>query len=504
MRAAIEAGRTHPGDLILDTDVVVIGSGSGGAVAACVLAEAGHEVVVLEEGPHVPEAVYAGMRPSETMRRMWRENGLTFALGLGNTPSINVAMGRCIGGSSPATGGVAFRIPDAVLEGWVREHGLDGLAPERMAPFFDEVEAVGHVEEVPAAMRSRSTALFALGAERTGLPVHPLRRNTKGCRGCGRCNFGCPEHAKQSVDLTWLPRALRAGARIWSDCRVDRVVVSRGRAVGVEGRVLNDLRGGPRGRLKVRAKRVVVAAGAVHSPSLLRRSGVGRRSGQVGRNLSLHPGFRVVARFDEDVDGWRGAMQSAWSDGLSEKGVTLVSIFMPPGPMTGPLPGLGPAQHRLARDYRRLAIFGGIVHDAGGGTVGRVVGREPVIRYRMASQDRAAVPVLLRAMAEAFFAAGAREVYLPILGLGVVDRDRLRGLDLEQVSLRRMECGSQHPLGTCRMGTSPERSVVDPAGRAWDLPNLWVADGSVMPSSLGVNPQIAVMAMALRIAKVIA
>ena len=492
-------GRAQEGDLSLDADVVVIGSGAGGAVVAAELAEAGQSVLILEEGPFVPPERYGRMRPSENLRHMWRDAGLTFAVGLGDTPVINVMMGQCVGGSSVLTGGVCFRIPDRVMHEWAAHHGLDDINPKRMEAVFEEVERRIHVEEVPAAMRSRSTQHFLKGLDAIGLGWEPMRRNTKGCNGCGRCNFGCPHGAKLSVDLTYLPRALAAGARLYSDCRVDRVLATRGRASGVVGRLLSGPHKKARGHLRVRARRVVVAAGAYASPLLLERSGIGRRSGQVGRNMTLHPGFRVMARFKDPVEGWKGALQSAYSDALERDRITMTSLFIPPGALAGTLPGIGLAHQRVAASIPNMAIFGGMIHDEGGGRVQTLFDRS-FMTYRMAPKDRAAIPVLMRRMAEAFFAGGAEEVYLPILGLGGIDRDGLASVDLDHVPATALESSSQHPLGTCRMGVSAQASVVDPFGQAWDLPELFVADGSILPSSLGVNPQLSIMSMALRIA----
>jgi choline dehydrogenase-like flavoprotein len=485
--------------LELTADVVVVGSGAGGAIVAAELAEAGQRVVVLEEGPHVPPDRYRQMRPSQSMRELWRDGGLTFAVGLGDTPMINVMMGSCVGGSSILTGGVCFRIPGSVMREWSEQMGLTGLTERALEPCFDAVEREIHVEEVPVALRSRSTAVFAEGAERLGLAIKPVRRNTLGCNGCGRCNFGCPHGAKLSVDVTYLPRALEAGATLCSDCQVERVLVKGDRARGVSGFV----RGGPlrkrSARFTVRARRVVLAAGAYGSPLVLERSGIGRASGQVGRNMTVHPAFRVMARFDEPLRGWRGALQSAYSDSLEHERITMVGLFVPPGVLAATMPGIGAEHAARAAAIPHLSIFGGMIHDDGGGRIQQLLGK-PILSYRMSARDRAAVPVLMRKMAEIYFAAGAREVFLPVLGLGGVDADRLRRLDLESVRGRDLECGSQHPLGTCRMGISSGSSVVDGWGQTWDVRDLFIADGSILPTSLGVNPQLSIMGMATRIA----
>ncbi len=499
--SAVSSGRAHGADLSLDCDDVVIGSGAGGAVVATHLAEAGRDVIVLEEGPFVPALQHGAMRQSESVRHLWRDAAMTHAVGLGNSPSINVTSGRAIGGSSILTGGVCFRVPEHVMAEWSRKQGLAELSPAAMDRWFSMVEKDVHVEEVPREMRSRSTDLFVAGGEKLGIPFHSMHRNTRGCDGCGRCNFGCPHGAKMSVDVSYLPRAVAAGARIWSDALVHRITIEGDRATGVEGRLLDGPRGKPRSRLRVRAKRVVVAANGIYSPLILRRSGIGRPSGQVGRNLTLHPSFRVMARFDEPVRGWEGALQSAYSNHYEEEhGILFNSVFIPNGVLAGTMPGFGPAHARRLREVAHLAIFGGMIHDDGGGRVWPGLGREPFLTYRMSERDRARIPFLLRKMAEIFFAAGAREVFLPVFGSEPLKPDDLDRFPYEKVKGSQLESSSQHPLGTCHMGTEPGNSVVDPQGRAWDVRGVYVADGSILPTSLGVNPQLTIMAMATRVA----
>ena len=524
---AVDAGLApRAGDkkaLELDTDVVIVGSGASGAVVAAELAESGLRVLVLEEGPYLPPAELGRMRPSETMRRSWRESGMTFALGVGDSPLINVHMGRCVGGSSVMTGGVCFRTPDSVLNEWATEHRLPDLAPERMRPYFESVERRIHVETVPEHMRSRSTVLYGEGAQRLGYKLAPNQRNTDGCCGCSRCNFGCPHGAKLSVDLTYLPRAVAAGAHVVSGCRVEQVLFRGEQAIGVSGHVLDESDGRSRRmqRFTIRARRVVIAAGGWHTPRLLMDCGLGEGLPALGRNLTLHPSFRVMARFDEPVEGWRGALQSAHSTAFEHERITLMSVFVPLGVLVATLPGIGPEHARRADLAPYLAMFGGMVHDDPGGQVhsrssllgllGQLGGREPLVTYKMSRRDRRSVSSLLRVLGETYLAAGAREVFLPILGgagrLGVrtgefggFDADALRKLDLDSIPAKQLECASQHPLGTCRMGVSKENAVVDQNGQVFGLRELFVVDSSVLPTSLGVNPQVSVMAMATRLA----
>jgi len=497
---AVLRGSAHEGDLELHADVVVVGSGSGGAVVAAELAEAGQQVIVLEEGPFIASDDYAAMRPSQSIRHAWREGAMSAALGVGDSPIVNVTMGRLVGGSSALTGGVCFRIPDRVLHSWVHEHGLDELSSQALEPFHRIVEERLGVTEVPPSLHSRSLQLFAEGARRQGFQLKPTRRNIQDCAGIAQCNFGCPKGAKRSVDRSYLPRAAAHGARVISDCLAERILVRDGRAVGIRGRLLRGPKARRHGKVTIHARRVVISAGAWHSPLLLSASGIGRRSRQLGRNLTLHPACRMMARFKEPVLGWKGALQAAFTDAFEAEQLTMVSLFVPPGVLAATLPGFGPEHSRRAEQSAHIAMMGGLIHDEGGGVIRRGLGREPLVTYRMTPRDRAALPRLIEVMAETFAAAGAEEIFLPVLGHAPVKPDQLRHLDLAAIPAKRYECASQHPLGSCRMGTSPERSVVDPSGRCWEVEDLYIADGSILPTSLGVNPQVGVMTMATRIA----
>lgn len=499
-KGTVLRGRELKGAQRLSADVVIVGSGASGAVVAATLSAAGQRVIVLEEGPYIRAIDHAAMRPSQSMRNAWREGGMSAALGLGQTPVINVTMGRAVGGSSMLTGGVCFRVPGSVTHTWVEERGLKNLSEEGLAPWFEQIEERVHVTTVPEDMRSKSTTLWGEGAEKMGGSLKPNRRNMKGCTGCSQCNFGCPEGAKLSVDMTFLPDALNDGATVISDCLVEGLIIQGGRAAGVRGRLLNgpDQKSGD--RIEISAKRVVLAAGAAHTPMLMQKSGLGKRSKHLGRNMTLHPSFRMIARFDEPVDGWKGAMQSAHSDSWEKEGLTLMSVYVPPSVVMSGLPGFGRGFAERAQGLRNLAMFGGMIHDDGGGRVLRIPGREPLMLYRMSRQDRARLPNLIRVLGEAYLEAGARELFLPILGHDSVTPDEFRKLDLESISPKRFECSSQHPLGTTRMGSEARNSVVNEDGQVWELDELYVVDGGVLPTSLGVNPQLSIMTMALRLA----
>jgi len=496
-------GRRQRARFAASTDVVVVGSGAGGAVVARELARAGLRVVVLEEGGHYPAAVYSKFSPTEGLKMLAREAGLGVALGLGDTPVMSVLAGKCVGGSSVLTGGVCFRIPDDVLHDWSTRLGLEGLTPDALAPYFEELERDLSVTTVPDSMRSRSTELFVEGADKLGIPMKPLRRNAPRCKGAARCNFGCPNGAKMSVDVVMLPEACARGATIVSDALVEKILVEGGAARGVRGRFVDEETGEARVPFEVRARAVVVACGSIHTPVLLQKSGISTK--HVGRNLTLHPAFRVGALFDERVDGWDGAMQSVYSDHFADEGITLLGVYTAPNILAAAFPGVGREHRRLVRSLPHLAFFGAMVHDEAGGRVRRWLAREPLVTYRMSARDRARMWRGIGILGEMAFAAGAREVLLPIFGAAPLKSPaELRALLASPPPARRVECMSFHPLGSARMSATPGHGVVNPNGESWLVKDLWVTDGSVLPTSIGVNSQLPVMAMALRLARGIA
>jgi len=496
----IVAGRTLPRGFEESCDVVVVGSGAGGSVIATLLAEAGRSVIVLEEGPYYQAADYQRFAPSEAVRRLFRDAGMVTAFGVGQTPIISITMGRAVGGSSVVTGGVCFRIPSEVHHRWVHDLGLDEVGEPQLEAAYEAVEERLHVREVPAHMRSESTNRFVEGARRLGIPMHPIRRNTgDDCEGNARCNFTCPAGAKRSVDVSYLPSALERGARVVSDALVEGVLLERGRAAGVEGRLLGE-DGKPGHRFRVRAKVVVSACGTLHTPLLLHRAGAGRESGALGKNVTLHPAARIVARFDDTLNGWDGALQSVYSDHFASEGIKLVGVYTAVNVLAAAMPGVGPALRRRARALPQCAVFGAMIHDEGGGRVRPGPGREPILSYEMAPRDLARLRRSMTLLCEMALSAGAREVYTPVFGFPPVKTmDEAIAMERASFDARRIECMAFHPLGSAPMSNDRRRGVVDQSGECFDVPGLFVADGSILPTSIGVNSQVPIMAMATRI-----
>jgi choline dehydrogenase-like flavoprotein len=482
-------------------DAVVVGSGAGGSVVAALLAERGLRVIVLEEGPHYRPADYQRFTPYQSVRRLFREAGMLTAFGIGQTPIIAITLGRAVGGSSLLTGGVCFRIPSEVHHRWVHDLGLDDLSERALEEAYEDVERRLAVREVPEDMRSLATKKFVTGAERLGIEMHPLRRNTgEDCEGNGRCNFTCPAGAKRSVDVAYLPDAVRGGARVVSDALVEKVLVENGRAAGVSGRLLGGPLGRPSERFTVRAPIVVAACGTLHTPLLLFAAGLGQRNHVLGRNVTLHPAVRIVARFDDRVNGWDGSLQSVYSDHYATEGIKLVGVYSAPNVLAAGFPGVGPAFRKRVRELPYCGVFGGMIHDEGGGTVRPGPSREPLLTYEMAPLDLARLRRSITILCELAMASGAREVHTSVFGFPpITSMDQAIAMERASYDARRIECMAFHPLGSARASNDRRRGIVDASGECFDLPGLFVADGSILPTSIGVNSQVPIMSIATRI-----
>lgn len=465
-------------------DAIVVGSGAGGAFAARALARAGLDTVVVEEGEHWTVERIRASHPLDRFASLYRDAGTTVTLG---NPPIALPLGRAVGGTTVVNSGTCYRPPGPVAAAWHDRHGLALAEPEALDARLADVEETIGVAPVPLEVMGRNGKLALAGAEALGWEGAPLRRNAPGCRGACQCAIGCPNNAKAGVHLNALPEACEAGARIVSGLSVERVLSEGGRARGVEARRAD----GSVARL--RAPLVVVATGAVGTPALLRRSGLGGHP-RLGRGLSIHPAIGVTGSFEEEVTPWRGVLQSAGIEELHEReGILLEATSTPPGMGAMSISGYGARLvERLERASHRAAL-GAMVADA---PSGRVLGaRRPFVAYRLHGDDRRRLLAALGAIARVLLAAGASEVELGAGG-GSVHREGEIEAALAGVDVRRLRIAAFHPTGSVAAGADPSRHPADPHGRLRGVDGLWVADGSILPSCPSVNPQVSIMALA--------
>jgi choline dehydrogenase-like flavoprotein len=491
------------GDLVEQADVCVVGTGAGGAVAAAELAAGGRSVVVLEQGHHWTAKDFT-QREDDMLPRLFEEAGMRQTA----DGAVVVLQGRNVGGSTVHNLCYAFRTPEPILRLWRDEHGLSELTSAALAPSFARVEQTLKVKQIEESQLNALNRIVRAGAEKLGYRGFVAKHNREGCIGAGYCILGCSYDAKQSMLVTYVPRASAAGARIYANARAERIEAVGGRARRVLGSVVGH-DGTVLGSVEVTAKVVVLSAGAVASPDLLLRSGLANGGGQVGRNLHLHPSVLVAGFFDEPVHAYRGIPQSYYVDQFIdlEKDPHTGFILMPiagfPVLTAANMPGFGRAHFRGLRDYSKMVGLLALLHDR---SAGRVTSgsspAKPRIDYALTPADRALLGEGLVRCAEVLLAGGARRVVAPYW----IDPVELRpGDDLSVLARRGVREGeiglaSTHPQSTCRMGADPRASVVNAFGECHEVPGLFVADMSVFPTSLGAPPQITTAALADRTA----
>ncbi len=340
--------------------------------------------------------------------------------------------------------------------------------------------------------------LLKAGATAKNWKIIPNLRNQLHCAGTNNCTNGCPTGAKRSMLVTNVPRALSRGARVFADCRVERITRSKGTITGIEGRFVRP--GGRRGpRLTVRARVVVAAGGAVQTPALLARSGLRSGSGLLGRNLTLHPNAKVIAFFDEEVTGWHGVHQAYQVREFIDDGILLTAVNLSPSLVALGLPSHGRELGQVMGEYNHMVTAGCLVEDRGSGRVRNIPGLGPQVFYQLTDQDAERVVRGIALTAELMFAAGARRILLPFDGAPEVrDPARLADLLARPVPKKSIELFTVHLMGTARMSEDPRRGVVDSFGAFHGAPGLFVADASLFPTPIGINPMETIMALVVR------
>jgi choline dehydrogenase-like flavoprotein len=476
-----------------ECDVAIVGSGAGGAVTASILAEAGLDVVVLESGPYLDATSYPD-EPLAALRALYRDGGLTVAEG---RPAIPTPVGRAVGGTTVINSGTCFRAPDHVLAGWRDEHGIDWAT--ELGGDYAEAEETMWVRPVDPERMGRNGQLLREGAEALGVRHEPLRRNAGTCYQCSSCPSGCRLDAKRAMHVSYLPRAVAAGARVRAGVEAQRVSFEGGRATGVDCTVQHN--GRPRAFTVRARKAVVVAGGAFGTPELLLRSRFRSPSGQLGHHLRIHPACWVGASFTEEVRGWEGVMQSYAVTEWEPQGILMEATFTPLAFGAQWLPGTGEGHQRRVRAYDHIASTGVHLSDRSAGRVGLAGDGSLRVTYRLTDDDARRLVFGIARAADLLYAAGATEVYPQIGGIPIIAKNRIADLEASPPPPSRLRLEAFHPMGTARMDVDPARGVVGTDGAVHGAEGLYIADGSLLPSSIGVNPMMTIIAMASRVGR---
>ncbi len=505
--AGVITADTFGADLHRRADAVVIGTGAGGAVTAARLAAEGYEVVMLEEGGYFAPSDFTEQE-AELTERLYADGAMR------TTDDLSVALvqGSSVGGSTTVNWMIMLRTPPYVLEQWAREAGAYGMSPTEMGPVFDRIEEAVHARPVPDDSHSANNRLLLDGARALGWRASTAAINADGCVRCGFCGVGCRHEAKRSTLVTYVPSALRSGATLFANAHVSRIEVRErdgGSSTPPLKRVHASVRGtradAPARTLTIDAPLVVVAGGGVGTPALLQRSGLG--GGGVGSWLRLHPTTAIFGRYDREIVPSSGIPLSTMSDEFirwngTDYGFWIECPPMHPSFTAAALPGIGPAHAERMRELNRLGVLIALTRDGAdrftsSGSV-RVDRRGRTrIDYRLTGADQLRVRASLAASARIHLAMGASEVGT-LHSVPVRIRTKADLAQLAHVSLAPNAIGlfSAHVNGTCRMGTDPRTSGSSPDGERHGVRGLYISDGSLLPTALGVNPQETIMAVA--------
>lgn len=473
------------GALPARTEILVIGSGAGGAATAATLASRGYEVVVLEEGPDLDTSTIATNSP-EAIARVYRNGGMTPILG---APSIAYVEGRCVGGSTEVNSAFWHRLPADCYPRWRADALLADFSPETMEPYYEQLERELSVSYLDAAQLPRSSALFRAGIERMGWKYAEVPR-------CQKHNDGTSPFAagnKQSMQRTLIPRAVAAGARVVPNCEVRTLVHDRGRVTGVEVE-----RPGAAGaaRVRIAADVVFVCCGAIQSAALLRRSGV---TTNVGDNLCIHPMIKAAALFAEEIGAQRDVLpiyqvKEFWPN------IAIGGSVFTPGFLAMLLADNWQSHGPIMHEWNRMALYYAATRGMNRGTIRVLPGAGGVaVRYRLTEADRKNLSEGLAHLGEILFAAGATAVFPSLRAQpALTSVEQCRAWLRQPIPTSAMSLSTVHAFSSCPMGENPDLCATDSFGKVTGFRNLYINDASLLPDSPGVNPQGTIMAIALR------
>lgn len=494
-------------ELRLQADVVVVGSGSGGAVAAYEIARAGRKVIILEAGRYVPSSSFKEDL-TDSMKRMYQDSGLQ----TNSTGDLVLLQGSTVGGSSVIDATICERVPTDVLKSWQKDFGLDNLTIEDMNAHYEKMEKRLAVHQNEPHEINDCANTVIRGCEAMGWSWKPVSRNVSQCALTGHCVAGCASDRKQSALVTHLPWAIANGAELYANTYVDFVNTRNGRASGVEARMIDPDTNQVVAKIKVDAQMVILAAGAVQTPLVLQKSGIGNQSGMVGRNLSVHPSVTVLGKFKEPIFGWRGALTGIQvnhfnkpenGNVIMETGLAAPIQLVSQGELSE-----GDEYVRFMSEYKYFSGLNVFVHDHGQGYVqwvGDPYKGEKRVEWNLSREEFDQFKKALRSAGRIMFAAGAEKVYLPAYNIVSANSvfeldhavDKIQYGTLGLFSLRML---AYEPQGTCRMGRDPFTSVVNPWGECHEVKGLFITDSSIIPSETTAHLHLTVCALSSYIA----
>ena len=503
--------------LKIGADVCVVGSGAGGAVVATICAEAGLDVVLLEAGPFVPPT-QMNQREEDMMPALLYANGSQTTA----DAQCTIIQGRALGGSTVHNTNLCKRTPEAILTEWETTRGMEHLPRHRWEELYDTIEDWLRVSPIDPARYNRHNLLFQKGCDELGWESGGLEHNRNGCIGSGFCSLGCSYDAKYNATKVFVPRAVEAEAQIFTHCRAIAVHHSRGRVTAVEAAALDPHTRRPLGTVTIEAPQICLSASATGTPSILLRSDIPDPSEETGNRLTIHPALVTAGEFDEPVRAWEGIPQtyecSEFLDfeaahppldadpellaAAKEVGLRswLVPVFAHPMSTATIMPGWGARHRRMMERYDHMGVYTSMIHDISHGTVRPDGDLGVEIDWSPNEADRKELIFGLARAVELLFASGANRVFVPSRQpIELAPGDSLSVLDDIDIAAGDIDVTAVHPMSSVPMGDDPEKAAVDSRGKHHHVDGLWVADGSLFPTSIGGPPQISIYALGLHV-----
>ena len=464
-------------------DIVIIGSGAGGASVAATLAESGRDVMILEEGSR-SRISEIEMHTPEAMRTMYRDGG---ASSISAQTRIAYVEGRGVGGSTEINSGFWHRLPPSVLASWQVEHGLAIENGNRFETLFEEIENDLGLVSIGDAELPPSSNVFKAGLDKLGWDATETPRLQRG--NPAKSQFGL--NAKSSMSLTLIPKAIKAGARLISDCKVSKIKRKGDSITGIEAVVEKD--GHPE-NIFVDAKHVWICCGTIQTPLLLLNSGFKEN---IGNNLQIHPMIKIAAEFDRKLDAHNSVMPVFQIRDFASDVFIGGSVFTP-GFLAMALADSSNVDSDVLQNWRNSAIFYVSVKSGGSGTI-RPMPLSGTARsnFRLSQDDSPNLTSGLLRLSDVLFAGGATRLFPGVSDTGEwSSMDQVKRELSSPIEFSRMRLSTVHLTSTCPIGENPRRSAADSSGRINGMSNLYVGDASAIPSAPGVNPQGTVMALA--------
>ena len=489
-------------NLTLDADVVIVGTGAGGATAAELLTQAGFKVLMLEEGPLKTSANFKDMDEARAYKELYQD-----AAGRATSDgAIAILQGRAVGGTTVVNWTASFRTPEDTLKHWATEHGVKGHSPEEMASWFTLMEQ--RLGIAPWALDPNpNNKVLQDACQKLGWEWHVIPRNVKGCWNSGYCGFGCPVNAKQSMLVSTIPSALAGGAELIHHLRVERLDFAKDQVTGLVGIALDSqCEKGTGIKVTVKAKHYILAAGALNTPALLLRSNAPDPYERIGKRTCIHPVVLTLAQMPQEINPFYGAPQSIasdyfqWKDGATGKmGYKLEVPPVFPAIASGIFGSFGSdltaEMAMLPHTNAMLALMrDGFVEESQGGQVKIDNKGAPVLDYDVSDFIWDGAKRAYLSMAEAQFAAGAKKVRAAHLDSAWASSWTEAKTQIEQLKYKKFRTAlfTAHLMGGCTMGEDEKTSVVNSQGYHHQFANLSIFDGSVFPTSIGANPQLSI------------